>query len=153
MSPDLSVLAVVGFGGPLLGAYVSGLATLRAAREQTRRERRVELYTDLLPAVLPTLESGRGPAEEVRRLVEGIVREAAATSSEDRTRAQTALEHVEGAEQAERDYAKAQQEVDNAGGDAPRQQMSAADSRRSEEIKQAGARLREYLGWLDQGLS
>jgi hypothetical protein len=94
---------------------VSGRGILRAATEQFRRDRRVELYTELIPRVLPDLEAGHGTTGQARNSVEGIIRAATATSPTGR-------------------------------------RMDVAESERREEIKQAGARCREYDAWLDTAL-
>ena len=150
---EVIVVAIVGVIGPLLGAlvgaYVSGLATLRAAEKQSRRERRVRIYTDLLPDVIPDLEAGYGTAADARKIVERVVLEAAATSSDDRAHARAALACIGRAEQAEARYEAAQRELQTADTDALRQAMSAAEADRVQEIAEAGDCLRDYLAWLD----
>jgi hypothetical protein len=149
---DVIVLALVGIGSSLVGAYVSGRVTARVARQQTQRERRVEMYTDLLPEVLPALESGKRTTADARALVERIVREAAATSPEDRTRARAALVHIRGADGADKDYSEAQQKMQTSEGDDLRHRMEAAATAHAQQIAEAGARLREYSDWLDGAL-
>ena len=110
----------------------------------------VALYTRVLPE--PILERGHGSTDDARQLVERILREAAATSAADRVRARPALVHIERSEQAMDRYQRAQQQLQTSDGEELRHQMSIADSDRSREIAEAGARLREYSDWLDQEL-
>ena len=153
---EVVVAAVVGVVASVLGAFVGGRMTLRASRDQFRRHRRVELYTDLLPEVLPALERGEATNAEARTAVERIVREAAATSSHDRARARRALGDIQYAEQSAEEYRIAQERlpgaVEELRQDELRQAMGDAEIERVRGIRDAGARLREYHDWLDKAL-
>jgi hypothetical protein len=90
--------------------------------------------------------------EEVRQVVERVVREAAATSSEDRSRARVALGDVTMAEQAQERYKLANSLWQAQGTELRRNQMDEAESERKQAIRSAGVHLREYHDWLDKVL-
>jgi hypothetical protein len=149
---ELILLLVVGLGGPVLGAAVSGRAVLRAAREQTRRERRVDLFTSLLPEVAPPLLKGRVTTGDARASVTRLFREATATGPEDRAHVAAALIHIDRADDAENRYHEAQQERQHSDSDEIRRRLSESEAERVDQIKQAGTRLQKYEDGLDRVL-